>query len=209
MYYYTNNYFSRNNTSYSRILHASPDAPGMDIYLNNTLIGRNLTYRNFTEYIPLMSGRYRLDIFPTGTTSNPVISRDIDVIPDTDTTIAIKGLLEDIDFLIVNDTAARIPSNMAEIKFVHLIPDAPRVDVTLPDGRKLFENIAFNEVSEKSTIEPGRYTVQLRVAGTDNIILTVPNVVLNSGRYYTIYGVGTMNGAKPLQALIALDKASY
>lgn len=209
MYYDINNYVYMNNTSYLRVLHASPNAPGVDVYLNNTLIARNLTYQNFTEYLPLMSGRYNLQVFPTGTTSNPIIHRIINVITDTDYTIAIKGLLDNIDSLIVNDTAAEISPNMSELKFVHLIPDAPRVDITLANGKKIFNNIAFNEVSDKLSIEPGRYRIQARVAGTDNIILTVPNVILNPGKYYTIYGVGTVDGKKPLQAIIALDKASY
>lgn len=209
MYYDINNYPYGYNTSYARVLHASPDAPGVDVYLNNALIARNLTYQNFTEYMPLMPGRYNVKVFATGTTSNPVIDTVINVMPDSDYTIAATGFLKDIQPLVINDTSARIAPNMSQIKFVHLVPDAPRVDVTLPNGKKLFRNIAFREVSKKLLVDPGKYTVQVRVAGTDNVVLTVPNVMLKPGKYYTIYAVGTVDGDKPLQAIIALDKASY
>jgi len=182
MYYEINNYPYGYNTSYVRVLHASPDAPGVDVYLNNALIARNLTYQNFTEYLPLMEGRYNVKVFATGTTSNPVIDTVVNIMPDSDYTIAATGLLKDIQPLVINDTSARISPNMSQVKFVHLVPDAPRVDVTLPDGKKLFKNIAFREVSKKLLVDPGKYTIQVRVAGTDNIVLTVPNVMLKPGK---------------------------
>jgi len=209
MYYNTNNYGYGYNTSYARILHASPDAPGVDVYLNNTLIAQNLTYKNFTEYLPLMHGRYNVQVFATGTRSNPVIDTVINIMPNSDYTIAATGFLKDIQPLVINDTSYNIPSNMSQVKFVHLVPDAPKVDVTLPDGKKLFENIGFREVSKKILVDPGRYTLQVRIAGTNDVVLTVPNVILNPNKYYTVYAVGTVKGNKPLQAIIALDKASY
>ncbi|NBI05829.1 DUF4397 domain-containing protein [Senegalia massiliensis] len=209
MYYNTKNYGYGYNTSYARILHASPDAPGVDVYLNNTLIAQNLTYENFTEYLPLMNGRYNVQVFATGTRSNPVIDTVINIMPNSDYTIAATGFLNDIQPLVINDTSYTIPPNMSQVKFVHLVPDAPKVDVTLSDGKKLFENIGFREVSKKILVDPGRYTLQVRIAGTDDVVLTVPNVVLNPSQYYTVYAVGTVKGNKPLQAIIALDKASY
>ncbi|WP_130806445.1 DUF4397 domain-containing protein [Senegalia massiliensis] len=209
MYYNTNNYGYGYNTSYARILHASPDAPGVDVYLNNTLIAQNLTYENFTEYLPLMNGRYNVQVFATGTRSNPVIDTVINIMPNSDYTIAATGFLKDIQPLVINDTSYNIPPNMSQVKFVHLVPDAPKVDVTLSDGKKLFENIGFREVSKKILVDPGRYTLQVRIAGTDDVVLTVPNVILNPNQYYTVYAVGTVKGNKPLQAIIALDKASY
>lgn len=209
MYYNMYNYSYGYNTSYLRVLHASPDAPGVDVYLNNTLVARNLTYKNFTEYMPLMPGRYNVKVFATGTMSNPVINSIINVMPDSDYTVAATGFLDDIKPLVINDTSSMIPANKAQLKFVHLSPDAPAVDVTLPNGKKLFRNISFREVSDRILVDPGKYTVQVRVAGTDNVVLTVPNVMIKPNRYYTIYAVGTVKGEQPLQALIALDKASY
>jgi hypothetical protein len=47
------------------------------------------------------------------------------------------------------------------------------------------------------------------VAGTNNIILTVPNTNLRAGNIYTVYIVGLANGSPGLQVLIPLDGSTY
>ncbi len=195
--------------SYVRVLHASPDAPGVDIYLNRMLVARNLLYKNFTPYLPLMPGKYKVEVYATGTRVNPVIDTVLDVMPNSDYTVAATGMLENIKPLVINDTAMMLPGHKGQVKFVHLSPNAPAVDVTLRDGTELFKNIEFREISENLLVDPGRYTLQVRLAGTDDVVLTVPNVVIDPKRYYTVYAVGLAGGNPPLQALIALDKASY
>ncbi|MDF2546037.1 MAG: hypothetical protein K0R93_935 [Anaerosolibacter sp.] len=195
--------------SYVRILHASPDAPAVDVYANGNRIAQNLTYKNFTPYLPLTPGRYSVLVYPAGTRETPVINTSLDVMPNASYTVAAVGMLKDIKALVVPDTALPLPPNRSQIKFVHLSPNAPMVDLTTSDGTILFRNIEFKEISNNLTITSGRYTIQARIAGTTQVVLTVPNVVVQPDKYYTIYAVGLVDQNPPLQVLIALDKASY
>ncbi|WP_051531523.1 DUF4397 domain-containing protein [Clostridiisalibacter paucivorans] len=196
-------------SSYMRVLHASPDAPPVDVYLNDTLLVEGLPYKRFTEYIALVPGIYNIKVFASGTRRNPVIDTEVDVFPNSNYTVAATGLLEDIKPMVINDTAMMLPSGKAQIKFVHLSPDAPAVDVLTSDGTILFRNIEFREVSPNRMIDPNRYTLQVRPSGGNRVVLTVPNVNIRPNRYYTVYAVGEVSGEAPLQLLIALDKASY
>lgn len=196
--------------SYVRVLHASPDAPPVDIYVNDQLIYSKLKYQEFTEYIPVTPGQYNVKVYATGTTKDPVIDTIIDVVANQDYTIAATGLLKDIKALVVHDTALLLPANSGQVKVVHLSPNAPAVDVTLPDGTILFKDIEYKEVSNNLIVPSSKYTIQLRVNGTDQVVLTVPNVLIKPDKYYTVYAVGLVgNQETPLQVLIALDKASY
>ena len=56
---------------------------------------------------------------------------------------------------------------------------------------------------------PSTYRLQARIAGTDQVILDVPNINLTANRYYTVYAVGLPVGQPPLQVLIPLDGQSY
>ena len=60
--------FIRNdsNATYVRLFHASPDAPPVDIYINNNLVFRSLAFGNFTEYVPLSMGNYKIEVYPEG-----------------------------------------------------------------------------------------------------------------------------------------------
>ncbi len=195
--------------SYVRILHASPNAPAVDVYASGKLIARNLKYKDFTEYLPFIPGKYSILVYPTGTKKTPVIHTSLDVMPNTDYTVAITGLLKDIKPLIITDTAPPLPPNRSQLKIVHLSPNAPVVDITLPNGTILFRNLEFREISPNRIIIPANYTLQARIAGTNQVILTAPNQLIRPRRYYTVYIVGLVKGTPPLQILTALDRGSY
>lgn len=196
-------------SSYIRMLHSSPDAPGVDIYVNENLIARNLIYKEFSPYIPIVGGLYNVKVYPTGTKISPVIDTNINIPQSSIFTIAVTGRLAEIGLTLVPEPPIkRLPSETF-IRFVHLSPDAPNVDITLPDGTKLFSDIEYKEIPSYIPIKPGRYELQARKYGTNEVILTVPNINLGPGKIYTMYLVGLTTEKPPLQLLIPLDGSTY
>lgn len=204
-YYYPNSIMP----SYVRVFHASPDAPGVDVYANGQLIAKDLNYKEFTNYLSLIPGKYTILVFPSGETTNPVINTSIDVLPNASYTVAATGMLKNIKPLVIPDTASPLLPGKSQLKFVHLSPNAPMVDITLPDGTILFRNIEFKEISPNLMVSPDNYTFEARLAGTNQVVLTVPNQLIKPNRYYTLYAVGLVNNTPPLQMITALDKNSY
>jgi hypothetical protein len=102
-----------------------------------------------------------------------------------------------------------IDPNNAMIRFTHLSPNAPAVDITLPDGTILFGNVPFMHLTRYLSVPASNYTLQVRVAGTPTVVLTVPNVVLEPDTFYTVYAVGLVGETPELQALLLLDGNSY
>jgi hypothetical protein len=195
--------------SFVRGLHASPDAPAVDIYVNNIIIARDVTYKEFTKYFPLAGGLYNIKIYQSGKTTNPVINQNVNIPPKSIFTIAATGMLSDIELtLVVEPPISRLP-NETFVRVVHLSPNTPNVDITLADGTKLFGDVEYKEITDYIRIRPATYELQARLAGTSNIILDVPNANLRFGNIYTIYVVGLMNGNPTLQMLLPLDGSTY
>lgn len=194
---------------YIRILHASPDAPAVDVYANGNLIANNLAFKKFTEYFPVPAGRYTIKIYPAGQKNQPVLETNVSIPEKSIVTVAAVGNLSKLELLAVPDNIMSIPPRKAYVRFVHLSPDAPGVDITTPDGTKLFADVEFKEISNYRAVNPGMYTLQARVAGTSQVVLNVPNVRIRQGRFYTVYAVGLAGGNPPLQVLIALDGNTY
>jgi hypothetical protein len=210
-YYFLYNtlYPFRDEKAYIRILHASPDAPGVDVYANNNLVARNLTYKSFTEYTEIVPGQYNIKVFPAGSTSNPVIDTNITVPPNSIFTVAAVGTLSAISLQPISEPILAIPPGKLYVRFAHLSPDAPNVDITLADGTILFRNVGFRGVADYIPVNQGTYTIYVKLTGTDKTVLYVPNIRLTAGRFYTIYAVGLASGSPPLQVLIPLDGNSY
>jgi len=200
---------NRLNTSYVRVLHASPNAPAVDIYVNNILAVSNLYYRNFSQYYPIAAGQYNIKVYPAGQITNPIINTNLMAPDRVIGTIAITGMLNEISLLTVPDTPMAIPSGTVSLRFVHLSPNTPAVDVSTTTGVNLFSNIAYKQIPNYISVNPGTYAIHIRPAGSLQPILYVPNITLLANRFYTIYLVGIRDGNPPLQVLIPLDGNSY
>ncbi len=196
-------------TSYLRVLHSSPKSPAVDVYINDMLKFRNLTYGAFTDYIKVMTGNYNVKLYAAGTKVSPVLNKNIFVPPEKIYTIAAIGLLPNIDLLPVLEPKINDPSDMVYIKFAHLSPNAGPVDIALPDGKILFKNISYKQLTDYIEIPAGTYTLEVRPTGTKTIALYIPNIRLKPQRFYTVYAIGLAGDKPGLQALIPLDGSSY
>ncbi|HYF84323.1 MAG TPA: DUF4397 domain-containing protein [Clostridia bacterium] len=206
---YNRQYSRIAKSPFIRLLHASPNTPTVDVYANDNLVARNLSYKEFTEYFPVPASSYRISAFPTGQKSNPVLSTNISVPAGSILTVAGVGVAPNLSILSVADRLMPIPPGKTYIRFVHLSPNAQSVDVTLPNGTKLFSDVEFKEVTNYIAVNPGQYTLQARAAGMNQVILNVPNINIKPRRFYTIYAVGLAGENPTLQMLIALDGNSY
>ena len=106
--------------SYIRVLHSSPKSPAVDVYINDILKFKNLTYGSFTDYVEVISGDYNIKLYPAGTKITPVLNKNIFIPPEKIYTAAAIGTLPNIDLLLVLEPKVNNPSNNAYIKFAHL-----------------------------------------------------------------------------------------
>ena len=75
-----------------RILHAVPNAPNVDVYLNGSLITSNLAFGKISKYSQLSSGEYEFQLFKAGTYDKPLLSQNIQLIANANYTVSIVTL---------------------------------------------------------------------------------------------------------------------
>ena len=196
-----------NKPAYIRLLHASPNAPSVDIYANGQLLFRDLKYGKSTRYLEVESGVVRIQVFVTGTRKNPVIVKNLWVFARTHSTVAIINKLENIALQKINEPEINHYLNRSLIRAIHLSPNAPAVDVLTEDGVKLFSNISYKQVSMYKPVAVGKHTLKVNVAGTDKTVLTIKDVELKKGKIYSVYIIGLVNSEPALSSLILEDKA--
>jgi hypothetical protein len=189
-----------------RVFHAVPDAPNVDVYANDTLLIRDLTYGEYTEYLPVPNNDYIITLYEAGTRDNPLVSNMFTVTDDTMATIAAIGTLADISLLSIPDNMAAPSRNNGKVRFVHLSPDAPAVDITLPDGTVLLPDVSYKQMTQYIEVSPGNYTLEVRVAGTDEVALTVPDIDFEEDTLYSIYAIGLAGGTPELEAVLVIDQ---
>ena len=191
-----------------RVLHASPDAPAVDVFVDGGEAFSDLAFNNITDYAELPAGTYNVQVAAAADNNLVVIDADLELAPGEIYTVAAVNLLENIAPLVIIDDNTVNPE-MARISFVHASPDAPAVDITLTDGTILFGDVEYQEDGGVLMVPGGSYDLQVRVAGTETVVLELPGVGVKNGEVYSVFATG-LAFAKPatLGALIAVDVAS-
>lgn len=195
----------KNNSSLVRVFHAAPQAPNVDVYVNDQMVFSNLAFGDFTRYVYLDEGEYNVSVYLAGQKDRPVINQMVDVPSQQIFTIAATGNLDNLGLLVIPDKVSKSPSqNYSSVRVIHLSPNAPGVDI-LVEGDTLFEDISFGEGTDYVDLNPGTYNVNV-VLNTDKSVVLPLKVTLNPDKIYTIYIIGN---PPTLQAVQVVDGNTY
>ena len=195
----------KNNSSLVRVFHAAPQAPNVDVYVNDQMVFSNLAFGDFTRYVYLDEGEYNVSVYLAGQKDRPVINQMVDVPSQQIFTIAATGNLDNLGLLVVPDKVSKSPSpNYSSMRIIHLSPNAPGVDI-LVDGDTLFEDISFGEGTDYVDLNSGTYNINA-VLNSDKSVVLPLKMTLNPNKIYTIYIIGN---PPSLQAVQVVDGNTY
>lgn len=188
-----------------RVFHAVPNAPAVDVYVNDSLAFRNISFRQFTNYVPLSAGQYIVKLYATGTTGPELLSSELSIPLGGIFTTAASGNINDLQLLVLEDYDATGPSDMeSKFRVVHLAPNTPAINLSL-DGIPMIQGIHFREMTSFAAVPPNAYIVTAFHARNNTRVLTF-RVQLQAGYLSTIYIVGE---PVSLAALQSVDGGTY
>ncbi len=186
-----------------RVVHASPDTPAVDIWLDGQPAIRGLAFGQFTGHTPVPAGNHRVQVTPAGAQSDgAVIDANLELSARQAYTVMATGRLAEIKPLVLQDE--RTSPSGSRARFVHASPGAPAVDVAVAGGPVVISNVAFGADSGYLDVPVGDVPLEVRVAGSDQVVLSVP-ATFTEGHVYTLAALGLAGGEPPLQALALND----
>jgi hypothetical protein len=187
--------------AFVRVVHASPDAPNVDIWVDGEVVLSDVPFTAVSDYLALPAGDYNIQVTATGAT-DPVIDADLTLEVGTSYTVAATGLLADITATVLTDD--RTPaSGQAKLRVFHASPSAPAsVDVAVTDGPVLVEGLEYPQATDYLTVEPGTYPLEIRAAGEADAALTL-EATLAAGENYT--AIAMDGGEAGVQVIVATE----
>ncbi|WWD80607.1 DUF4397 domain-containing protein [Alkalicoccus halolimnae] len=189
-----------------RVLHASPDAPEVDVYVNGDAAVEGAAFKDITDYLELPAGDHEVAIFPAGEDGegDPVIEETLTVEGGAYYTVAATDTLENLTLQPFADDNS-VAEGMTKVRVGHMSPGAPAVDVGLVDGDSLFEGAEFFAVTDYLELDPDTYDLEIRAAGTEDAVLDLSGTELAADTAYSVYAVGA--DADELEVVVVADDA--
>jgi hypothetical protein len=174
------------------VVHASPDAPGVDLLVDNAKQNTAaLAFTQNTSYLTVKEGARNIKVNAAGTTTS-VINKDVTFDKDKTYTLFAANTLANIEPILLTDDLTAPAAGKAHVRFVHLSPDAPAVDIAVTGGAAVFPNVAFKGSTAFKPLDAGTVSLEARLAGTSTVALPVGNVTLVGGKIYTVYARGIL-----------------
>ncbi|MFN8294745.1 MAG: DUF4397 domain-containing protein [Chitinophagales bacterium] len=196
------------DTAKVNVVHASPDAPGVDLLVDGTKVNTSaLSFPDNTGYLTVNAGARNFKVNVSGT-STTVINVTPTLTKNANYTVFAVDSVSKISPLLLTDDLTAPASGKAHVRFVHLSPNAPAVDVAVASsGAVVFANKSFKEYTAFTPLDAGSYNLDVRVAGTSTVALVLPTITLQAGKIYTVFAKGFLGGvgAQALDAGIIVN----
>ena len=186
-----------NNTGTSTLsnvmlVHASPNSPDVDLYLNDLLqSGNGFTYGDASGYLQSFTGLINIRLNEKGT-ANVLVDKNVEFNQNGNYSVFVIDTLPDVKTLVLEDDLSEPQLGQAKVRFVHLAPDAPAVDIlNMLDSSVVVSNINFKSYTSFLTLDAGVYDLGIRAIG-DSVIIPLPSLSVGAGKVYTAMAKGLL-----------------
>jgi hypothetical protein len=197
-----------------RIAHASPDAPAVDVYVNDSAVIEELEFRQVTDYLEIPAAEYTVAVNVAETNTTVFGPVNVELAAEDYTAVALGEVMStDTGFTVsvYEDTnGATTSDGDARIRAIHASPDAPPIDVTVKNGAvTLFNGFSFGESSDYTIVSAGEHKIEIRLTSSEKIVFKAV-LTLDEGGTYTVFAEGYSTGehdseAEPLGLVQTLD----
>ncbi len=200
-----------------RIIDASPDAPGQDMYLGSNALAYNLGFGTVTSYIPLDPGTFAVAAKSAGT-SQVLTSAKSTFAASGQYTVLIGNVSAGLTESILKDQSQAAPSGQIALRLINEATRVSGLDVYLvPSGQTLltvtalYTNLIFGVNTGYLNVPTGTYTLVIVPTGTvpnspTAAIYTGSKITYTSGSARTIVLIDQQPATTPgLQVITAVD----
>ena len=193
---------TKDKQAYLRVLHASPDAPAVDIAVNGAVALENVTFQQGSGYLEVAEGANKVELLIAGT-DTVAFSVDTNLMANGYYSAIAISELADLDVKLIDDTATYTDGD-ADVTVVHAAPAATAVDifVTEPEAElstPTLDAVAFEANAILEGVAAGNYQVRIAGDGSDEIVYDSGSLAVSSD--IALVAVNSTKGRSPVSLI--------
>lgn len=178
--------------AYVRVVHASPAAGTVDVFVDGAALLPNFAFGTVTGYVPVPAGPHKIQVAPAGKgIGASVITQTVTVAAGVPYTVAAIGTAASGFSLAAFGDNNLVSGGMAKVRVYHLSPDAGPVNVAT-GGNTVISGLTYTNASGYLSVPGGAYTFNVTATQAG---ATVPvSATLTGGMVYSVFAVGLLKG---------------
>jgi hypothetical protein len=195
-----------------RVVHASPDAPNVDVAVDGKTVLTDVPYETASNYLTVNSGARHVEVRATGTTTD-VIDANPSLARNTDYTVLAVDFVANIAPLVLTDDNAAPSAGNIKLRVVHASPSAGPVDIyVVAPGTDIntvtptLSNVPFKAASDYLSVPAGSYEVFVTPTGSKTVAIDSGSLTLTAGQIRTAVALDAPGGGVPLTAIVLSDR---
>ncbi len=194
-----------------RVVHASADAPEVDISVDGSEVLGDVPFGVGSDYLEILGDTYNIDVAASANSAS-VINADLTFDPQMDYTIAAVNSLNNIEPIVLVDDNTPPAAGNVKVRLIHAAPSAGLVDIyiTAPgDGiaaiSPTISNFDFKDNSGYLEVPAGDYRVRITLATTKTVAIDTGTLSLADGQIRTAFAVDPAPGSADFGVILLAD----
>jgi hypothetical protein len=190
-------------TTRVQILHAGTELGKVEIHINNEGVLDEFEYGDLSDWIDVDPGSVRLTITVDRAGFNYVVYDSAYPVPaGNDYYLVLTDALVLGGVFDVTPVAA----DGSRVQITHASVDTPAVNVVATGNIiQLASELGFGRTSESSPLPAGTYDIEVSLADTGDVLLTVPGITIEPGKSYELVLVGKPGDEGPPLDVVVLE----
>jgi hypothetical protein len=185
------------------VLHASPDAPAVDVRVDGDTVINALSFGSASDSIPVNAGARAVAVNAAGTDTT-VIAANLELAKDTGYLVVASNKVARIAPIVAVIDGVRPESGQAKVRVLHGAPSAPAVDVyvvapgaSINSATPVLSGVPFAAISGYLTVPAGSYDVKVTLAGTKTVAIQALGFAIPDGFIGTVAALDAVGGGAP------------
>jgi Domain of unknown function (DUF4397) len=177
-----------------RVAHFAPGLLKGDVYVvyvNGRLQLKGVPFKTVSDYLKVRPGEFKVEVREAGepASSPPVIAATVELEAGKAYTVAVFGQLTSVKAALLTDDLSRPGRSRSKVRLIQAIPGEEAVDL-VTGGDVLIPGARFPSASDYQEVPAGPVDVEVRKAGSGEVLARASRVQLPSGSISSLVAVG-------------------
>ncbi|PLT34960.1 DUF4397 domain-containing protein [Bacillus sp. V5-8f] len=185
----------------ARVLLTAPDSPAMNIFINQNPVYQNVESQTISNYASLPEGCHHFNILQADKKNPAASTPRFTILSGNIYTLLVSGSPENLHVDAIQDDPF-VPAEETKIRFAHFSLETPDLDIAVKNGDVVFQKVAFRNATDYLALTPMAVDLEVRVAGSRDVILPLERIRFEKDVSYTIYLLASKEKASQLTAIM-------